>query len=117
MGRASVPRFELKEAAQGGGLSRGDKTLSAPAFRAFVDVMHEARLFFLNTRKPHLPPALHANRLARERSWRNVPLCHVTVSAKALCRFNPPSVSALITMQRRSEEAEIELRDRFSLTV
>ena len=42
-------------------LSRRDKTLSAPAFRAFVDVMHEARLFILNTRKPHLPPALDAN--------------------------------------------------------
>jgi hypothetical protein len=41
--------FKKKGAANCGGLRRGDKTLRTPAFPAFVDVMHEARLFFLNT--------------------------------------------------------------------
>jgi hypothetical protein len=50
-----------------GGLRRGDKTLRTPAFRALVDVMHKARLFLLDARKPHLPTAFDAEGLLGER--------------------------------------------------
>jgi hypothetical protein len=39
---------KMKEAANWGGLFRGDKTLCTPAFRAFVDMMHEPGFFFLD---------------------------------------------------------------------
>jgi hypothetical protein len=38
----------MKVAASVGGLRWGDKTLSAPAIRAFIDVMHETRLVRLD---------------------------------------------------------------------
>jgi hypothetical protein len=41
-------RHGMKVAASVGGLRWGDKTLSAPAIRAFIDVMHETRLVRLD---------------------------------------------------------------------
>jgi hypothetical protein len=39
-------------------LGSGDETLCAPAFGAFVDPMHEARLFRFGAGKPHLRATL-----------------------------------------------------------
>src|ERR1700730_5419848 len=63
-------------------LCRRDKTLGAPAFRAFIDVMHKTRLFLLDARKPHPPTAFEANGLLAER-LRNGLRFHELLSAKA----------------------------------
>src|ERR1700680_1549475 len=65
-----------------GGLCRRDKTLGAPAFRAFIDVMHKTRLFLLDARKPHPPTAFEANGLLAER-LRSGLRFHELLSAKA----------------------------------
>ena len=49
------------------GLFRGDKTLRTPAFRAFVDMVCEARLLFLDARKSHLPTAFDGGGVLGER--------------------------------------------------
>ena len=79
----------MKEAANCGGLDRRDKTLGAPALRAFVDVMYETRLFFLDTRKPHLPLAFEAERLLRERLRRGLRF-HAEILADSLGTRDPP---------------------------
>ena len=70
-----------------GGLCRRDKTLGAPAFRAFIDVMHKTRLFLLDARKPHPATAFEANGLLAER-LRSGLRFHEPLSAKALSGFN-----------------------------
>jgi hypothetical protein len=64
------------------GLCRRDKTLGAPAFRAFIDVMHKPRLFLLDARKPHPPTAFEANGLLAERLRIGLRF-HELLSAKA----------------------------------
>jgi hypothetical protein len=83
------PRFDSIEAekalvreAANGGLCRRDKTLGAPAFRAFIDVMHKTRLFLLDARKLHLLTAFEANGLLAER-LRSGLRFHELLSAKA----------------------------------
>jgi hypothetical protein len=73
---------ERKRPPAEGGLCRRDKTLGAPAFRAFIDVMHKTRLFLLDTRKPHPPTAFEANGLLVER-LRSGLRFHELLSAKA----------------------------------
>jgi hypothetical protein len=81
--------FGMKEAANCDGLDRRDKTLDAPALRAFVDVMYETRLFFLDTRKPHLPLAFEAERLLRERLRRGLRF-DAEILADSLGTHDPP---------------------------
>jgi hypothetical protein len=65
-----------------GSLCRRDKTLGAPAFRAFIDVMQKTRLFLLDARKPHPPTAFEANGLLAKR-LRSGLRFHEPLSAKA----------------------------------
>jgi hypothetical protein len=51
------------------GLKRSHKALCAPALRAFIDMMHKARLVRLGAGKAHLGAALHANWVDIEIPW------------------------------------------------